>query len=110
MRPSAKYPWIPLAPLYAWIEFNGELVEVKAYAHPTDDAVFMTDGEAELFEKARGKASTRQKRRVVTERVAAQERCKQETGKEWFSGRRSGRLAVSTPEQRDEIDRLKQAI
>lgn len=102
--------YIPLAPLYAWVEFNGELIEVQAFGHPTDDALFMTDGESHLVQQARGKASTRQKRRVVTERVAAQERCKTESGKEWFSGRSSGRLAASTPDQRDEIARLKHSF
>lgn len=113
MRYREKTPikgyYIPLAPLYAWVEFNGELVEVKAFGHQEDDALFLTDEEGQLVKKARGKASTRQKRRAEIERTAAQDACLEATGKEWFSGRSSGRLAVSTPEQRDEIVRLKQS-
>lgn len=100
---------IPLVPLFAWVEFGGELIELAATGHEYDDALPATDIEAEQIAKARSKMATRQKRSVVAERVGEQEDFKLQTGKEWFSGQtRRGRPKDRTPEKRDEVKRLKQ--
>lgn len=100
---------IPLVPLFAWVEFGGELIEVSAYGHDYDDALLVTDIEADQIAKARAKIATTQKQSVLVERIAAHEAFKATTGKEWFAGQtRRGRPKDRTPEQRDEMRRLKQ--
>ena len=97
---------LPAVRSYAWIDFNGELIEVKAMAEG-DEAMLSTE-ELELIAAARSRVSGELQRSAPWEEVAKRQDFYEQTGKRWSAGRlSSSRPKLHTKEVQDEMRRLK---
>ena len=97
---------LALFPRVAWLEFNGQLVEVSSKEHGVDALPSLQELEFIEAERSRSFGEHQVERRL--EIAAGQEEFKRETGKEWNSNvTRSGRPNVRSKEAKDEVRRLK---
>ncbi|TXC66764.1 hypothetical protein FSC37_15965 [Piscinibacter aquaticus] len=97
---------LPAVRSYAWIDFNGELIEVKAMAEG-DEAMLSTE-ELELIAAARSRVSGELQRSAPWEEVAKRQDFYEQTGKRWSAGKWStSRPKLQTKEVQDEMRRLK---
>jgi hypothetical protein len=96
-------------PRFAWIEFNGQLVEVEAKRDGADSAHLASLPERDQIAAIRSKASGKRQAQQKVEVLAGQEEFHEETGKEWHSGKtKVGRSKAKTKESQDEARRIKQ--
>jgi hypothetical protein len=96
-------------PRFAWIEFDGQLIEVEAKRDGTDSAHLASLPERDQIASIRSKASGKRQAQQKVEVLASQEEFYQETGKEWHSGKtKVGRPKAKTKESLDEARRIKQ--
>ena len=97
---------LPLFPRYAWLEFNGQLIEVMSKAHGTEALPSLQELALIEADKSRLSGERQAERRIET--VAGQAEFNAETGKEWHSNTiHTGKPKVNSTEAKDEVRRLK---
>ncbi|WP_218511949.1 hypothetical protein [Variovorax sp. dw_308] len=94
-------------PKFAWIEYRGKLLEVEAVSHGDPYAALASLPELDQIANTRSRASGARQARKKLEVVAAQEEFKQETEREWHSGRTvKRRPKVKSKAAQDELGRI----
>jgi len=105
-KPQSKGYVLPLFSRTAWLEFNGQLVEVKSKAHGTEALPSLQ--ELEFIEADRSRLSGERQAERRVEIAAGQAEYKAETGKEWHSNTtHTGKPNVKSKKAQDEVRRLK---
>lgn len=105
-KSSIKAYVLPAVRSYAWIDFRGELIEVRAMAE--GDEAMLSSEELEQIDAARSRASGELQRSRPWEEMAKRQDFYEQTGKRWTAGKwRTSRPKLKTKEVEDEMRRLK---